>query len=46
MPVFVTTGATAALLRLLLLDINSPVFTQDRIEPGPLFLRHHEPGLP
>ena len=46
MPVFVTTGATAALLRLLLMDINSPVFTQDRIEPGPLFLRHHEPGLP
>ena len=45
MPVFVTTGATAALLRQLL-NINSPVFTQDRIEPGPLFLRHHEPGLP
>ena len=46
MPVFVTTGATAALLRLLLLDINSPVFTQDRIEPGPLFLRHYEPVGP
>ena len=38
-------GATAALLRLLLLDINSPVFTQDRIEPGSLFLRQ-DLGLP
>ena len=47
MPVFVTTGATAALLRQLL-NINSPVFTQDRIEPAPLFLflRHHQPAGP
>ena len=31
-------------LRCLLLDINSPVFTSHRIEPAPLFRRHHQPA--